>query len=43
LPAKGIFFRHVNGLTLDNFVVESYNEDGREDFVFDDVQNLTIV
>ncbi|MBQ8409294.1 MAG: right-handed parallel beta-helix repeat-containing protein [Clostridia bacterium] len=43
LPAKGIFFRHINGLTLDNVTVESYKEDGREDFVFDDVENLVIV
>ena len=42
LPAKGIFFRHINGLTLDNVTVESYKEDGREDFVFDDVENLVI-
>jgi polygalacturonase len=43
LPAKGIYFRHINGLTLDNVTVKSYREDGREDFVFDDVENLTIV
>lgn len=43
LPAKGIFFRHIDGLTLDNVVVENYKEDGRENFVFDDVENLTIV
>ena len=43
LPAKGIYFRHINGLTLDNVTVESYKPDGREDFVFDDVENLIIV
>ena len=43
LPAKGIFFRYVNGLTLENFTVESYKKDGREDFVFEKVENLTIV
>ena len=40
LPAKGIYFRHVNGLTLDNVRVKTYRADAREDFVFDDVQNL---
>ena len=42
LPAKGIYFRHINGLTLDNFVVKTINSDVREDFIFDDVKNLTI-
>ena len=37
LPAKGIYFRHVKGLTMDNVTVESYNPDAREDFVFEDV------
>ena len=38
LPAKGIYFRHIDGLTLENVTVESYREDIREDFVFDDVK-----
>ena len=38
LPAKGIYFRHIRGLTLDNVTVETYRDDVREDFVFDDVQ-----
>ena len=38
LPAKGIYFRYINGLTLDNVTVETYREDIREDFVFDDVK-----
>jgi len=37
LPAKGIYFRHVEGLLLDNVTVESYRPDEREDFVFEDV------
>ena len=37
LPAKGIYFRHINGLTLDNVTVKTYREDVRENFVFDDV------
>ncbi|MBQ9953644.1 MAG: hypothetical protein IJO92_04890 [Clostridia bacterium] len=40
LPAKGIFFRHIDGLTLENVKVESYRPDAREDFIFEDVKNL---
>ncbi len=39
LPAKGIYFRHINGLTLENCMAETYREDCREAFVFDDVKN----
>ena len=42
LPAKGIFFRHINGLTLDNVKVSTYRPDKREDFVFVDVKNKII-
>ncbi len=38
LPAKGIFFRHVRGLTLDNVTVTTERPDVREDFVFVDVE-----
>lgn len=38
LLAKGIYFRHIDGLVLDNVTVETYREDVREDFVFDDVK-----
>jgi hypothetical protein len=38
LPAKGVYFRYINGLTLDNVTVETYTPDTREDFVFDAVQ-----
>ncbi len=38
LPAKGIYFRHINGLILDNVTVEMYREDKREDFVFDNIK-----
>ncbi len=38
LPAKGIYFRHIEGLTLDNVTVETYRADAREDFVFDNVK-----
>ena len=37
LPAKGIYFRHIDGLTLDNVTVETYRPDVREDFVFKNV------
>ena len=37
LPAKGIYFRHIDGLTLDNVSVSSFYPDSREDFVFEDV------
>ena len=40
LPAKGIYFRHIQGLTLENVTVETYREDSREDFAFDDVDEV---
>ena len=40
LPAKGIFFRHIDGLTLENVTVRTFRPDVREDFVFADVNNL---
>ena len=43
LPAKGIFFRHINGLTLDNVVIKSYRDDVREDFVFEQVEDVKII
>ena len=39
LPAKGIYFRHIDGLTLENVRVETYRDDVREDFVFENVSN----
>jgi len=35
LPAKGIYFRHIDGLTLENVTVETYRPDKREDFIFE--------
>ena len=43
LPAKGIFFRHVDGLTVENIKVSTERPDIREDLVFDDVSNLKFV
>ena len=40
LPAKGIYFRHINGLTLDHVKIETYREDNREDFVFENVKRI---
>ena len=40
LPAKGIYFRYVNGLTLDNVIVQTYRDDKRESFVFEKVNYL---
>ena len=37
LPAKGIYFRHINGLTLDNVTVDTYRPDARKDFVLEQV------
>lgn len=37
LPAKGIYFRFVDGLTLDNVTVATYRPDVREDFVMEHV------
>ena len=38
LPAKGIYFRHIDGLTLENVTVETYRPDAREDFIFSNVK-----
>lgn len=40
LPSKGIYFRHIDGLVIENVKIETYFEDVREEFVFDDVKNL---
>ena len=42
LPAKGIYFRHINGLTLENVTISTYKPDTRNDFIFEDVENLII-
>ena len=42
LPAKGIFFRHVKGLKLENVSVSTDTEDKREPFVFRSVEKLKI-
>lgn len=33
-----ICFRYISGLTLDNVTVETYREDKREDFIFENVK-----
>ena len=37
LPAYGIYFRHVDGLKLENIDMKTYLPDAREPLVFDDV------
>lgn len=44
LPAKGIFFRNVDGLLIENVKIKTYLEDVREnDFAFENVKNYKIV
>ena len=43
LPAKGIYFRHIKGLTLDNVKISVERADAREDFIFDNVEDLKIM
>ena len=40
LPAKGIYFRYIDGLTFENVSVSTYHEDLRENFVFDNVRKV---
>lgn len=38
LPAKEIYFRHIDGLTFENITVETYRPNEREDFIFKNVR-----
>ena len=40
LPAKGIYFRYVDGLIIDNVTVTTLRPDVREDFVFEKCENV---
>lgn len=42
LPAYGIYFRHVNGLTLDSVCFTPLQSDARAMLWIDDVQNMTL-
>ena len=42
LPASGIYFRHVDGLTLENVELHTYLPDVREPLVFEHVTNLKL-
>lgn len=42
LPAKGIYFRYVDGLTLDNVTVKVDRNDIRKDFVFEKCENVNV-
>lgn len=41
-PTYGMFFRHVKNLTLNNVRIDTIAPDGRNPFVFDDVENFKI-
>lgn len=43
LPAKGIYFRHIDGLTVQDVTVETSRPDVRDNFVFEDVLHVEIV
>lgn len=38
VPAKGIFARHINGMTLENIAISYKSPDIREEMVFEDVK-----
>ena len=38
LPAKGIFFRHIDNLDIKDIRIENYKKDARESLVFEDVR-----
>jgi len=40
LPSYGIYARHINGLTVDNFSVKTITPDARPAVKFDNIQNL---
>ncbi len=40
LPAKGYYFRHINGLTINYVVIKTRLPDSREMMVYDDVNEL---
>lgn len=40
LPASGIYFRHIDGLTVENITVKTLRPDVREPLVFEKVENL---
>lgn len=39
LPAKGIYFRHIDGLNLKNIVIKTKRKDKRENIVLDDIND----
>lgn len=43
LPAKGIYFRYVERLTLEDVTVETYRDDVRQDFVFEKTSKLNVL
>lgn len=43
LPASGLYCRYVDGLSLENVRVRNYRTDCREKYIFDKVDNLSLV
>ena len=42
LPASGLFFWHVNGLTLENVAIDAVKPDERPSMIFRDVEGLKV-
>ena len=40
LPASGIYFRYIDGLTLENVDLHTYLPDSRKQLIFEHVTNL---
>ena len=40
LPASGIYFRYIDGLTLENVDLHTYLPDSRKPLIFEHVTNL---
>ncbi|MCC8155076.1 MAG: hypothetical protein LIP01_13305 [Tannerellaceae bacterium] len=41
-PSSGLFFRHIQGLTLKNITLEVRNKDFRPSILFEDVTDYTM-
>jgi len=42
LPAKSLYFRYVDGITIENFVTKTLHRDTRQDFIFDSCTNVLV-
>ncbi len=43
LPASGIYFRHIEGVTVENFTLKTLRADARKPLVFEDVKDLRLI